>query len=132
MSTLGKYTVYDLKHRLIKLKCCFADKTAKLVDKQKYGKTKAKHMFSRISYTLNPVNKAAVWNGVLEAHSMWAFPEEGSVKKNLEDMYKDHGRFKKRAKELQRWVCKEFTEDKMYKKYIDIINSDEDLDIVIV
>ena len=100
--------------------------------KQKNGKTKAKHMFSRISYTLNPVNKEAVWNGVLEAHSMWAFPEEGSVKKNLEDMYKDHGRFKKRAKELQRWVCKEFTEDKMYKKYIDIINSDEDLDIVIV
>ena len=39
MSTLGKYTVYDLKHRLNKLKCCFAEKTAKLVDKQKYGKT---------------------------------------------------------------------------------------------
>ena len=38
MSTLGKYTVYDLKHRLNKLKCCFAEKTAKLVDKQKYGK----------------------------------------------------------------------------------------------
>jgi hypothetical protein len=38
MSTLGKYTVYDIKHRLNKLKCCFAEKTAKLVDKQKYGK----------------------------------------------------------------------------------------------
>ena len=38
MSSLGKYTVYDLKHRLNKLKCCFAEKTAELVKKQKYGK----------------------------------------------------------------------------------------------
>tara|TARA_R110000744_G_scaffold260846_1_gene375746 strand:+ start:9680 stop:10441 length:762 start_codon:yes stop_codon:yes gene_type:complete len=35
---LGKYTIYDIKYRLNKLKCCFAEKTAKLVDKQKYGK----------------------------------------------------------------------------------------------
>ena len=35
---LDKYTVYDLKYRLNKLKCCFAEKTAKLVDRQRYGK----------------------------------------------------------------------------------------------
>tara|TARA_R110002020_G_scaffold233207_2_gene444976 strand:- start:48441 stop:49145 length:705 start_codon:yes stop_codon:yes gene_type:complete len=33
-----KLNIYDLRYRLNKLKCCFAKKTAALVDKQKYGK----------------------------------------------------------------------------------------------
>ena len=43
---------------------------------------------------------------------MWAFPEEGSIKMNLEEVYTDYGRFKKRVKELQKWICEEFTEEK--------------------
>tara|TARA_R110002051_G_scaffold205008_3_gene271009 strand:- start:879 stop:1643 length:765 start_codon:yes stop_codon:yes gene_type:complete len=35
---LDKYSLWDLKHRLNKLKCCFATKMANIVDKQKYGK----------------------------------------------------------------------------------------------
>ena len=87
--------------------------------KQKNGKTKNKHMFSKISYTLAPINQEAVWDGVLTKESMWAYPEEGSIKMALEDMYKDHGRFKKRAKTLQKWVLKEFSQEKVYNKYIE-------------
>jgi len=86
--------------------------------KQKNGKVKNKHMFSRISYTLQPVQKEAVWDGVIEKDSMWAFPEEGSIKMNLEEVYKDYGRFKKRAKDLQKWVCEEFSEEKQYSQYV--------------
>ena len=93
--------------------------------KQKNGKFKNKHMFSRVSYTLRPVKKDAVWEGVLPADSMWAYPEDGSIKMNLQEMYKDHGRFKKRAKELQKWVCEEFTEEKKYAELVSLIN-DED------
>tara|TARA_Y100000034_G_C6900217_1_gene416087 strand:+ start:2136 stop:3416 length:1281 start_codon:yes stop_codon:yes gene_type:complete len=91
--------------------------------KQKNNKTKNKHMFSRISYTLAPVGEQAVWDGVIQKDSMWAYPEEGSIKMNLEEVYKDHGRFKKRAKELQKWVCEEFNSEKQYQKYVDSIIS---------
>jgi len=90
---------------------------------QKSGKVKNKHMFSRISYTLAPIQEEAVWDGVLQKDSMWAYPEEGSIRMNLEEMYKDHGRFKKRAKELEKWICKEFSAEKQYKKYVDSILS---------
>ena len=86
--------------------------------KQKNGKIKKKHMFSKISYTLKDIEKEAVWEDVLVPDAQWAYPEEGSIKMNLEEMYKDHGRFKKRAKELQKWLCEEFTEKKKYGEYV--------------
>ena len=97
--------------------------------KQKNGKIRNKHLFSRISYTLGPVEENAVWEGVLVKESMWAYPEEGSIKMNLEEIYKDHGRFKKRAKELQKWICGEFTEERAYKKYVKSIYGDDFTDV---
>ena len=78
-------------------------------------------MFSRISYNLAPIQPEAVWDGVLQKDSMWAYPEDGSIKMNLEELYKDYGRFKKRAKELQKWICTEFSQENQYKKYVDSI-----------
>ena len=100
--------------------------------KQKNGKTKQKHMFNKISYELKQVQQSAVWNGVIPEESKWAFPEEGSVKKNLEEMYKDHGRFKKRAKQLEKWLCQEFTEEKIYSQIVDLVGVEEEPDIVII
>ena len=90
-------------------------------------------MFSRVSYTLQPVQKDAVWDGVIQKDSMWAYPEEGSVKMAMEEVYKDHGRFKKRAKELQKWICEEFTEEKKYAEFVKILepyvtNLDDEVD----
>ncbi len=91
--------------------------------KQKNGKIKTKHMFERVTYTLAPVQKEAVWEGVIQADSMWAYPEDGSIKMALGEVYKDYGRFKKRAKELQKYVCKEFSAEKQYAEYVDQIYS---------
>ena len=94
--------------------------------KQKNGKTKNKHMFGRITYTLQNIQKEAVCDGVLMEDSKWAFPEEGSIKQNMSEIYKDHGRFKKRAKDLQKWIVEEYSEEKIYKeisdKIVDVIN----------
>ena len=60
---------------------------------------------------------------------MWAYPEEGSTKMALEEIYKDHGRFKKTAKELQMWIQEEFTEKKHNEKFISFLSDfmiDED------
>ena len=80
-------------------------------------------MFSKISYTLKEVQEEAVWPGVIEKESQWAHPEEGSIKMNLEEVYKDYGRFKKRASLLKQWVKKEFAPEKQYKEYVDQICS---------
>ena len=98
--------------------------------KQKNGKTKKKHMFSRISYTLQPIQKESVWDGILQPDSMWAYPEDGSIKMNLDEVYKDHGRFKKRAKELQKWICEEFTEERKYNELVTLIDYDNYSDSV--
>tara|TARA_Y100000310_G_C20410723_1_gene681844 strand:- start:469 stop:816 length:348 start_codon:yes stop_codon:yes gene_type:complete len=91
--------------------------------KDKKGKEKKKPMFSRIGYTLKPVEKEAVWDGVVQEDSQWAYPEDGSFKMALDDIYRDHGRFKKRAKTLQKWVCEKFNADKQYEKFVNIFTS---------
>jgi len=101
-------------------------------EKLKNGKIKTKHMFNKISYQLKEVQKEAVWKGVIPEHSKWAFPEEGSIKMNLEEVYKDYGRFKKRSKELEKWICTEFSEEKINGQFVDLIGEDQDLDIVII
>ena len=37
---------------------------------------------------------------------------------NLLDVHKDHGRFKKRAKDLQKWITENYSEEKIYKEFV--------------
>ena len=48
---------------------------------------------------------------MLEKDAMWAFAQQGSYKMRLREVYKDHGRFTKQAKSLQKWICKNFKEE---------------------
>ena len=89
----------------------------------KNKKEKKKPMFSRVGYTLRPVEPEAVWDSVVQSDSQWAYPEDGSFKMALDDVYRDYGRFKKRAKTLQKWVCEEFEADKQYEKFVNIFSS---------
>lgn len=81
-------------------------------NKNKKGKTKSKAHFAKIDYELKPVQRHAVWDGVIVADSMWAYPKQGSYKMKLREVYKDYGRFKSQAKKLQTWIVKEFEEKK--------------------
>jgi hypothetical protein len=64
------------------------------------------------------VQEFALWPGVVEKDSMWAFPEIGSIKMNMDEVHKDYGRFKKRAKELQKWIVTNFDEKTVHEKII--------------
>lgn len=94
--------------------------------KKKNGKEKLKPMFKRISYTMGPIQKEVVWKGVLHENSNWAYPEPGSIKMAMDEIYKDHSRFKKQAKDLQSWVCEEFAAEKQYEKMVQLISPEED------
>jgi len=88
---------------------------------KKTGKEKVKPHFACVDYTLQPVQKEAHWDGVIQPDAMWCFPEQGSYKMKLREVHKDHGRFKSQAKRLQKWIHKNFTKEQQYQKFNDII-----------
>jgi hypothetical protein len=49
---------------------------------------------------------------------MWCYPQQGSYKMKLREMYKEYGRFKKHAKDLKKWVCAEFEQEKQYDLFL--------------
>jgi len=87
----------------------FAPKKDKKTKKEKF-----KPHFARIKYDIAPVPDHAVWEGVIQKESMWCYPQHASYKMTLREIYKDYGRFKKQAKDLQKWICKEFEQEKQY------------------
>tara|TARA_R100000995_G_C3484474_1_gene126290 strand:+ start:556 stop:1839 length:1284 start_codon:yes stop_codon:yes gene_type:complete len=103
--------------------------------KDKKGREKNKPHFARIDYDLQPVPPDAVWDGVIQKDSMWAYPQQGSCKIKLREVYKDYGRFKSQAKKLQDWILEEFNSEKQINKFKEIIDeyfvesiSDEEID----
>jgi glycosyltransferase involved in cell wall biosynthesis len=87
------------------------------------GSKKKKNMakFASVEYSMQPIQKEAVWDGVLQAESAWAYPNQGSVKMKLRDVHKKYSIYEKRAKALQQNIKKNFTEDQQYKKFVDLI-----------
>lgn len=99
----------------------------------KKGKVKIKPMFSVVDHKLVEIPPEACWKDIIVEGSKWCEPEQGSYKMRMREMYKDYGRFKKRAKALQEWVLDEFREDKMYENFIEkILSFNEVIDDIII
>jgi glycosyltransferase involved in cell wall biosynthesis len=90
--------------------------------------------FLPISYSLQPVQDQAVWNGVINKDTMWAYPHDGSFKQKIRQVRKNYSKWKGRAEKLKTQIEKNFDIDLINKKLIDAIpyNFDDDLDIVII
>jgi len=89
--------------------------------KDKKGKTKMKPAFATVKYSLQKIQQEAVWDGVLQADSMWAFAEQGSYKMRLRELYKDYNRFKSQAQKLQTFILDNWKEEDQYKKFVESI-----------
>ena len=89
--------------------------------KDKKSKEKLRPHFAKVEFDLQPVQPGAVWDGVVQKDSLWAYPQQGSYKMKLRDVYKNHGRYKSQAKKLQKWINKEFTDEKQYEKINSIL-----------
>jgi len=84
-------------------------------------RNKNKAMFSKVSYTIAPIQDFARWEGVLHPQSNWCYPEPESYKKQLRETIEDHKKKKKMASALQKHVLKEFAPERMYQKFSDAI-----------
>ena len=91
--------------------------------KDKKGKRKLRPHFAKIDYTLAPIPEKVVWEGVIQKDSMWAYPEQGSYKMKLREVYKDYSRFKSQSKKLKKWIFENFSDKQQYKKFNSIVLS---------
>ena len=78
-----------------------------------------KDYYQPIDFTLRPIQQQAVWPGVLEKESMWAFADQGSYKMGLRFVFKNLDKAKERARELQSIVLDKFSNEKLYKLFVD-------------
>jgi glycosyltransferase involved in cell wall biosynthesis len=93
---------------------------------KKKTETINKPMIGDIEYTLAPIQKEAVWDGVLQADSMWSYPEKDSYQNILADVVKDYDKYLDMAKKLKIWVKKEFEAEKQYDAFANAVLPAED------
>ena len=84
-----------------------------------------KDYFLKVKHTLEDVQKEAVWEGVIQADSQWAYADQGSYKMALRMMRKKHNEFSKQAKELQNKIDENFRDEVLYKNFTDLVYGDE-------
>jgi hypothetical protein len=77
--------------------------------------------FQKVDYSLQPVQSEAVWDGVIERDSMWAFADQGSYKMTLRKTMKDWDTAKTTAEELQSIVADKFSEERLFAGFCDAI-----------
>ena len=78
-----------------------------------------KDYFTSVDYTLRPVQKQAVWPGVVEENSLWAFADQGSYKMSLRYVLKNMDKAKEKANELQSLVLDKFSDESLFKGFCD-------------
>jgi len=86
-------------------------------------KAKIKKLFESVDYNLQPIQKDAVWKGVLQEDSMWCYPTEGSYKMKLRRMKSKYDSLKQRAEVLREQILENFSEEKIHKKFADSVCS---------
>jgi len=86
---------------------------------KKEKNNKLRPMFAKVDYDLKPILKEAIWEGVLQADSMWCYPQQGSYKMKLRDVYKNYGRYKKSATQLKEYILENFSSEKQHNWFVD-------------
>ena len=76
-----------------------------------------KSYFQEVDYTIRPVQPQAVWDGVVQQDSMWAFADQGSYKMTLRKTLKSKNRVKETAEELKDLIEQKFNTDELYENF---------------
>ena len=89
-----------------------------------------KKYFTEVDYELAQVQPEAVWKGVLEENTSWAYADQGSFKMSLRKVKNNWKEAKKQARDLKKIVMKEFTEEKQFEQFCNALYnpSEEDLE----
>ena len=84
-----------------------------------------KDYFNKVDYTMQPIQEEAVWPGVLEKDSMWAFADQGSYKMSLRKAYKNHDKMLDKAQKLKEIIKNKFSDEVLYEGFVKSIIGEE-------
>lgn len=90
---------------------------------KKTGKIKNKPHFVKIPYELRPVQKEAVWDGVIQADSQWCWVTNIGTRSALRDLKKNHGIFLSDAKKLSSYILEKYKKENQMKSFTQNLKS---------
>jgi glycosyltransferase involved in cell wall biosynthesis len=90
-----------------------------------------KDYFNKVDYSMQPIQKEAVWPGVLEQDAMWAHADQGSYKMALRKAVKGYDKMKTRAEELRGLVDIKFSDEKLFDIFCKNLNQQEENEVVL-
>jgi glycosyltransferase involved in cell wall biosynthesis len=90
--------------------------------------------FQKVKYSIKPVQREAVWEGVVRKDSMWAFANQGSYKMVLRKTMKKYGEVQETANKLKEIINTDFSPEALHEKFINCleINENKESDIVVL
>lgn len=88
-----------------------------------------KALFGKVEYTIAPIDESVVWENVLIKDSMWCYPDQGSYKMRLRDVYKDYDKYLKMAKKLKNFIVSNFRKEDKYKQFADAVYEEEQFEV---
>lgn len=91
---------------------------------KKKTETVIKPMVGSVEYTLGPVPQEAVWDGVIQADSMWCYPDSENYQSIITDVYNDYKKYKTMANKLKTHVRDKFEADKQYDAFANAVDSE--------
>ena len=83
-------------------------------------------LFQNVAFELKPVAPEAVWDGVIDARSNWAYADQGSYKMTLRKTYKTWHKAKETAMKLKNIIEDKFAEEKLFAGFISHFYNEEE------
>ena len=77
--------------------------------------------FEEVESTLQPIQQHAVWDGVIQADSMWAYADEDSYKQALGNVIENLDSLNEKAQKLKSIIEEKFEDKKLHKLFVDNI-----------
>tara|TARA_Y100000310_G_scaffold230794_1_gene233292 strand:+ start:1505 stop:2788 length:1284 start_codon:yes stop_codon:yes gene_type:complete len=84
---------------------------------------------ARVNYDISPVQRSAVWEGVIEKDSMWAFAKEASYKSALRDVAEKQKHHRNLAANLKKEILTNFDENTLYEKFVSFLHEEPDEEV---
>ena len=74
---------------------------------KKLKKRKLRPHFGKVAYELKQIQRDAVWDGVLQPESQWAFPNMQSCEIAMRQCYEHYSLSLSHSKKLKKWANRE-------------------------
>jgi glycosyltransferase involved in cell wall biosynthesis len=89
----------------------------------------SKNYFQEVKCSIDPVQPEAIWEGVIQTDSKWAFADQGSYKMILRKSVKQWDKLKDTADELKGLIDENFNNKKLYEGFCSHFYNEEEEDL---